>query len=105
MAYDETLAERVRDLAGGLPEKKTFGGLAFLLDGNMAVGVMGDDLLVRCGPDDQPALLTEPGVRPFVMGGRTSAGWLVVAGEVLEDDVLRTWIGRGVAFAGSLPPK
>jgi TfoX/Sxy family transcriptional regulator of competence genes len=104
MAYDEVLAGRVRDLTG-LPDKKMFGGIAFLLDGNMAVGVIGDDLLVRTGADDHDALLGEPGTKPFVMGGRTSAGWLLVAGEVLDDDALAAWVRRGVAFAESLPPK
>lgn len=104
MAYDETLADRVRDLTG-LPDKKMFGGIAFLLSGTtMAVAVLGDDLLVRVGPD-RDDLLAEPGVRLMDMGGRTMAGWLLVAGETLDDDVLRTWVDRGVTYAASLPPK
>lgn len=105
MAYDEVLADRARDIAGGLPERKMFGALAWMLDGNMAFGVLGDDLLVRVPPAEHAALLGEPGARPFVMSGRPSKGWVLVAGEVLEDDVLRTWAGRGLAYAGTLDPK
>ncbi len=105
MAYDEVLADRVRDVSGGLAEKKMFGGIAFLLAGNMAVGVHGDDLIVRVSRDDHAALLAEPGARPFDMTGKPMAGWLLVAGDVLDDDVLRAWVDRGVAYAGSLPPK
>jgi len=105
VAYDEVLAERVRDLAGGLAEKKMFGGLALMLSGNMAVGVLGDDLLVRVPRESMDAMLAEPGTRPFEMGGRVSQGWLMVAGEALDDDVLRSWVTRGVAYAESLPPK
>ena len=105
MTYDETLAGRVRDTVPGLAEKRMFGGLAFLLSGNMAVGVHGDDLIVRVAPDDHAALLGEPGARPFDLTGRPMKGWLVVAGEALDDAALAAWIARGVAFAGSLPPK
>jgi TfoX/Sxy family transcriptional regulator of competence genes len=105
MAYDETLASRVRDLAPDLSEKKMFGGLALLLSGNMAVGVHGDDLVVRVAKESHSALLAEPGARPFDVTGRPMAGWLMVAGEVLDDDVLRTWVTRGVTYAASLPPK
>jgi TfoX/Sxy family transcriptional regulator of competence genes len=105
MAYDEALASRLRDLAPGLSEKKMFGGLALLRDGNMAVGVYGDGLLVRVSPGEHDALRAEPGVRPFDMGGRTMAGWLLVGGEVLDDHTLRAWVSRGVTYAASLPPK
>jgi hypothetical protein len=105
VAYDEVLASRVREIAGGLAEKRMFGGLALLLAGNMAVGVIGDDLLVRVPRESFDALLAEPGARPFEMGGRVSQGWLVVAGDVLDDDVLAAWVARGVAYAESLPPK
>ena len=104
MAYDEVLAERVRELCG-LPDKRMFGGIAFLLSGNMAVGVHGDDLIVRVSREDHEALVAEPGARPFDMTGRPMAGWLLVSGEVLDDDVLATWVRRGTAFAESLPPK
>lgn len=107
MAYDEVLASRIRDAAGDAPlaEKRMFGGLAFLLSGNMAVGVHGDDLIVRVAKDAHSALLAEPGARPFDVTGRPMAGWLMVSGDVLDDDVLRAWVSRGVSYAGSLPPK
>ena len=109
MAYDEGLATRVRDLLGdrpGLVEKKMFGGLAFLLYGNMACGVRGDDLMVRMAPDASDAALAEPGVRPFDMTGRPMKGWLLVSADAhAEDDDLRRWVGRGLSYAGSLPPR
>jgi hypothetical protein len=109
MAYNEGLATRVRDLLGdrpGLVEKKMFGGLAFLLYGNMACGVRGDDLMVRMDPDVSDAALAEPGVRPFDMTGRPMKGWLLVSADAhAEDDDLRRWVGRGLSYAGSLPPR
>jgi hypothetical protein len=109
MAYDEGLATRVWDLLGdrpGLVEKKMFGGLAFLLYGNMACGVRGDDLMVRMDPDVSDAALAEPGVRPFDMTGRPMKGWLLVSADAhAEDDDLRRWVGRGLSYAGSLPPR
>jgi TfoX/Sxy family transcriptional regulator of competence genes len=109
MAYDEGLATRLRDILGdeaGLAEKKMFGGLAILLDGNMAAGVYGDDLLVRTDPGQQVTLLAEPGTRPFDMTGRPMKGWIVVdASMCTEDDDLRRWASRGIAHARSLPPK
>ena len=79
-----------------------FGGLAMLLQGNMAVGVRGDDLIVRTDPGQQEALLAEPGARPFDLTGR----WLLVdASGYTEDDDLRRWVDRGLAYAGGLPPK
>ena len=109
MAYDEGLATRVRDVLGdqpGLAEKKRFGGLAFLLHGNMACGVRGDDLIVRMAVEEADAALEEPGARPFDMTGRPMKGWLLVAPDGhAEDDDLRRWVDRGLAHAGSLPPK
>lgn len=107
MAFDEVLAGRVRDTAGDAPlaEKRMFGGVAFLLHGNMSVGVIGDDLIVRVPKAEHEALLAEPGARPFDMTGRPMGGWLLVSGDVLDDDVLAAWVARGVAYAGSLPPK
>lgn len=109
MAYDEGLARRLLDILGGeagLAAKKMFGGLAILLDGNMAVGVYGDDLLVRTDPRQQSMLLTEPGTRPFDMTSRPMKGWIVVDASMCgEDDDLRRWVSRGVAHARSLPPK
>jgi TfoX/Sxy family transcriptional regulator of competence genes len=109
MAYDEGLAIRIREVIGGEPglaEKRMFGGLAITLDGNMAVGVSGNDLMVRTDPAQQDALLAEPGARPFDLTGRPMKGWLVVDADGLAEDAdLRRWIERGVAFARSLPPK
>ena len=109
MAYDEGLATRVREVLGdqpGVAEKKMFGGLAFLVGVNMACGVRGDDLMVRVAADQAEAALEEPGARPFDMTGRPMKGWLLVAADGhAEDDDLRGWVDRGVAYAESLPPK
>ncbi len=108
MAFDDALAERVRDRlrdAVGVSEKKMFGGLAFLTHGNMTVGVHGDDLIVRIDPADSDTALAEPGVRPFDITGRPMRGWILVAGEVLDDDVLQRWVQQGRTFVATLPPK
>jgi hypothetical protein len=109
MAYDEGLATRVRDEIGdlaGLTEKKMFGGLAFLLNGNMACGVHSDELIVRVDPAETDAALAEPGAHVFDMTGRPMKGWLLVAKDGIAEDVdLRRWIARGVTYAGGLPPK
>src|SRR3954447_15950205 len=110
MAYDEDLANRIRELLGdetGVVEKKMFGGLAFLIGGNMAVAASGQGgVLVRVDPEDTDALLGKPHVDPFVMRGRKMTGWLRV-----DDAGVRTkrqldpWVRRGVAYARSLPTK
>ena len=109
MAYDEQLAERVRDQLAdvqGITEKAMFGGIAFLREGNMAVGLSGDELMVRVGPEDSDDALARPHTRPFDMTGRPMKGWILVAQEGLQDDdELRAWVRRGLDFAGSLPPK
>ncbi|MEV1084472.1 TfoX/Sxy family protein [Streptomyces sp. NPDC050211] len=109
MAYDEGLAERIRGHLGPDPEvteKKMFGGLAFLHRGNMAVGVSGDDLMVRVGPDATEAALARPGTRVFDMTGRPMRGWILVDGSALAEDAdLGAWVDQGHAFAASLPPK
>ncbi|CCK28692.1 hypothetical protein BN159_4313 [Streptomyces davaonensis JCM 4913] len=109
MAYDEGLAERIRERLGADPavtEKRMFGGVAFLYEGNMAVGVTGDDLMVRVGPDASDAALARPGARVFDMTGRPMRGWVVVDGAaVAEDGTLGAWLDEGRAFAASLPPK
>ena len=109
MAYDEGLAERIRgvlDARSDVDERKMFGGIAFLVTGNMACGVMRDDLMVRMEPDAAAALESEPGVRRFDMGGRPMKGWLLVAPEATADDGdLERWVRRGEEFAASLPPK
>jgi TfoX/Sxy family transcriptional regulator of competence genes len=110
MAYDVELAERIRSLLPAEPvvEKKMFGGLAFLLGGNMSVAASGQGgLLVRVDPTETDALLAEPGAEVFDMGGRgPMKGWLRVRDDVLADDtVLAEWVRRGTAYARTLPPK
>jgi hypothetical protein len=110
VAYDEDLAERIRGMLPDEPvvEKKMFGGLAFLIGGNMSVAASGQGgLMVRVDPDETGALLAEPGAEEFEMSGRgPMRGWLRVRGDVLDDDeVLRRWVDRGVGYARSLPPK
>jgi TfoX/Sxy family transcriptional regulator of competence genes len=108
MAYDDALAQRVRDRMEdepGVSEKKMFGGLAFLTVGNMTVGVYGDDLIARIGPEATDAALAEPGVRLFDMTGRPMRGWVLVAGDGLADDELERWIGRARSYVDTLPPK
>jgi hypothetical protein len=109
MAYDESLAKRIRaSLAGqdGLVEKKLFGGLGFMIQGNIACGAIGNDLVVRVGPDAYTDLLLRPHTRPFDFTGRPMKGWLVVlpAGLASGDD-LDHWVSLGAAFARSLPAK
>ena len=110
MAYDEDLAGRIRELIGvehGLTEKRMFGGLAFLIDGNMSVGVSGQGgLMVRVDPAETDALASEPHARPLEMRGRAMQGWLRVDTEGLATKrELEPWVRRGVAYARSLPPK
>lgn len=110
MAYDEDLAERIRDALGerpGVTERKMFGGLAFMVRGNMACGVSGEDVIVRLPREEGEAALAEDDVRPFGMPGkRPMTGFLLVGGEQLADDAsLARWVERSVAHAGSMPPK
>ncbi len=110
MAYDEKLAGRVRELVAdepGLTEKAMFGGLAFLLDGHMAVGASGrGGLLLRCDPAATDTLVRPPHVGRFEMRGREMDGWLRVDPEAVGTRKdLATWVARGVAYARSLPPK
>ena len=110
MAYDEKLAERVRALVAseaGLTEQRMFGGLAMLINGNMAVAVRGQGgLLVRADPDATDDLLAEPGADLMEMRGKRMAGWITVeAASVGKAADLRRWVKRGVTYARSLPPK
>ena len=108
MAYDEELAERIRALMGdepGLVEKKMFGGLAFLIGGNMAAAASGrGGVLVRVDPAQSDALLGSH-ARPMEMRGREMRGWLRVDSEHLAGDELSAWVERGVSYARSLPAK
>jgi TfoX/Sxy family transcriptional regulator of competence genes len=110
VAYDEALANRVREqLADVKPlrEQEMFGGIAFLVGGNMAVGVTHDDLMVRVGPEATGDALAKEHVRPFEMGGgRRPKGWVLVSPEgVRTKRQLAPWVKRGVEFARSLPAK
>jgi hypothetical protein len=108
MAYDQELAERIRELIAaeeGVTEQRMFGGLAFLVGGNMAVAASGQGgLLVRVNPDESDTLIDGEHVTPMVMRGREMLGWLHVVGEAAERE-LEQWVARGVAYARSLPPK
>jgi TfoX/Sxy family transcriptional regulator of competence genes len=109
VAYDEALADRVRELLSAradLSEMKMFGGLGFTLAGNMAVGVMNDDLIVRLDPADAERALGEDGVREFDFTGRPMKGWIFVSAERTSDDAgLVEWVEAGADFAASLPAK
>ena len=110
MAYDEALAERIRELVAGrrgVTEKKMFGGLAFLVGGNMAVAASGQGgILVRVDPEESDRLVARTKARPMVMRGREMQGWLRVAAEdVRTKRQLAPWVERGVAYAKSLPRK
>ncbi|OIJ26253.1 TfoX/Sxy family protein [Nocardioides luteus] len=105
MAYDAELAARVRDLMpAGATEVKMFGGLAFMVNGNMACAVGADDLLVRTGRSAYEAAIAA-GAEPMVMGARTMSGYVNVAADLLRGDALADWVSRGLATAESLPPK
>jgi TfoX/Sxy family transcriptional regulator of competence genes len=109
MAYDETLAQRVRALLveqEALRERKMFGGLAFMLRGNMCCGIVGDELMVRVGPEQYGVALAQPHVRMIDFTGRPMTGMVMVAAEALSsDEYLAAWVAQGVAYAGSLPAK
>ena len=110
MTYDNELAYRIREQLGvehGVTEKAMFGGLAFLLHGNMAVGISnGGELMVRVGPDASDEALARPHTRVFDMTGRPMKGWILVSAEGFATKRrLGVWVGRGVAFARTLPAK
>ncbi len=109
MAYSESLAARIRQaLKGrrGFTEKKMFGGVGFMLHGNMCVGVWQTSLIVRLGPDQAEAALKEPNVVEFDITGRPMKGWIMVEADGIEtDEQLDGWIERAVEFVASLPKK
>ncbi len=110
MAYDEDLANRIRELIAveeGVTEKKMFGGLAFLIGGHMSVSASGQGgLMVRVAPEETDALVARPHVSRMVMRGREMDGWLRVTEEGIRTKrQLEPWVKRGVAHARSLPPK
>lgn len=108
MAYDDTLADRVREaLSGelGLTERRMFGGLAFMLDGHMCCGVVDSDLMLRLGPEGADDALERPHVRPMDFTGRPMSSMVFVAPESLQGVSLRAWVEQAATFARSLPPK
>ena len=109
MAYDEQLAERIRQaLAGreGLTEKKMFGGMAFMLNGNMCCGIVGDELMLRVGPERFEETLARPHARPMDFTGRPMKGMVYVGPQGIKSDAgLAAWLRLGVEFAATLPPK
>ena len=109
MAYDEQLAMRITNLFKNHPDitkKKMYGGIGYLVGGNMACGVNKDDLIVRVGPEAYETALAQPHTKEFDMTGRPMKGWMVVRPTGYEtDEALKGWVQRGVDFALSLPPK
>ena len=108
MAYNLELAERIRLQLKGVPfvEKKMFGGTGYLLHGNVACGILKDDLLVRVDPERYAALLKKAHTRPFAMSGKPMKGWLLVEPDGCKTErQLSAWIKQGVEFALTLPPK
>ena len=109
MSYDEGLAERLREVLDsqeGVNEKKMFGGLAFIVRGHMCCGVSGDDLMLRVGPDQHDDALAQPHTRAMDFTGRPMKGFVYVGQEGLaSDEQLEDWVGRGLNFVRSLPPK
>jgi TfoX/Sxy family transcriptional regulator of competence genes len=107
MAYDEVLAQRLRDRLTdpAVTERKMFGALAFFTNGNMTVGVHADELIVRLGAPGIEAALTRPGVRPFEVGGRSMKGWILVSGDHLDDASLDAWLDEALDHVNGLPPK
>lgn len=109
MAYDENLAKRVRSVLKrrrGVSEKKMFGGLAFLVNGNMACGVLGENLMVRVGPEGYEAALKRSGALPMDFTGRPMKGMVYVTPRgARRAPSLKAWVDEGVAYARSLPPK
>ena len=109
MAYDEALAQRIRELLADEPdvvEKRMFGGLAFLVGGRLSVGAsVRGGLMLRCDPEAHDALLAEPHAGPFEMRGKIMRGWLRVDGGAISSEELQAWVWPAVGYARSLPPR
>lgn len=109
MAYDMKLAQRMRSAIGSvesLSEREQFGGLASMVQGNVACGIIGDDLLVRVGPDRHQETMASTAAKPFALTGRPARGWVLVSQSGLASaSALKKWVGQGLDFAASLPPK
>ena len=105
MPYDEGLADQVREVLAAradISEREMFGGIGFMIGGKMAVGVIGEDLIVRLDPDEAAKALAEEGVREFDFTGRPMKGWVYVAPEATGDDRLGGWVDAGADYASSL---
>lgn len=109
MAYDEGLAQRIRELIGNHPaiaEKKMFGGVGFIIRGHLACGVNGHDLIVRVGPDEHATALAHPHTRPFDVTGRAMKGWVMVSSRGVQTDTdLKNWVDQALSFVLELPAK
>ena len=109
MAYSEEFADRIRDVIGGrsgVSERKMFGGIAFMVNGNMACGIIGEDLMVRLNRDEAEQVLAEEHVGPMEFTGRKMSGFVTVAAPGIADDQgLARWVDVGADYAASLPPK
>ncbi|MGW7412123.1 TfoX/Sxy family protein [Streptomyces sp. NPDC054863] len=107
MAFDEVLAQRIKELLEpeGVTAKKMFGGITFLLQGNALANLYEEGLMVRVGPDGMDEALARPGTRQLVFRGKEQNGWVVLAEETLDDDVLEEWLRRAIEITAELPPK
>jgi TfoX/Sxy family transcriptional regulator of competence genes len=109
VAYDSDVADRIRARIGprpGLTEREMFGGIAFMIHGNMAVGVSGDELMVRVGKEAHEQAVARPGARTFDMGAHPMKGWISVTGDGYDsEEAFGAWVDQGIAFAESLPAK
>jgi len=109
MGFDQNLADRVRRILGkinGVSEKKMFGGLCFLVNGNMALGLVNEDLMIRVRPESYEKMLAQPNVRKMDFTGKPLKGFLYVGAKGTDSDKdLKKWVSKGIEFAMSLPPK
>ena len=109
MAYDGGLAQRIREVFDGntgVDERKMFGGIAFMVEGNMCVGVAGDELMVRVGPDQYEHSLAQPHARKMDFTGKAMKGMVYIGADGIDSDSgLKSWVERGLAFVTTLPPK
>lgn len=109
MAFDDELAERLRRCVGAaqpFTEQRMFGGLALMVDGHMTVGVLGEDLVARVGPEHEAAALARAHARPMDFTGRPLRGWVLVgAGGTRDDELLATWVAMALSFVRTLPSK
>lgn len=108
MAFDETLADRLRAATNGtrdVAEKRMFGGLALMVNGHMCCGVVGNEIIVRVGQEAHAAALARPGAREMDFTGRPMAGWVMVGPAGLKGRALAGWVRRGLDYVSTLPPK